>query len=203
MAPILIVLIVLALAGAAVWVRLLTETDTGTDAVACNAPQSETDAAAPAAAPGTVVEPSVVEDTQPAPLGDTRVRVFNANGQGGQAAEIAADLSEYGFASAPDVQVGNDPVYVDQNMQCQAQIRFGPGGVAAAGTVALVAPCAEFVRDERADDTVDLALGTLFRNLQPNPDAEEVLRSLSDVAPGTAAPALDLGLLEAARVSNC
>jgi hypothetical protein len=202
--PILVVLVVLALAGAAVWVNILTTTETGTDAVACNAPQPASDPAAPAAAePGSVVDASVVTDTQPAPLSATRVRVFNANGQGGQAAEIAADLSDFGFASAPDVQVGNDPVYVDQNMQCIAQIRFGAAGVAAAGTVALVAPCAEFVQDTREDDTVDLALGTNFRALEPNTDGEEVIRSLADVAPGAAAPNLDVDLLAAAHRVNC
>ncbi|AMY18905.1 MULTISPECIES: envelope integrity protein Cei [Nocardiaceae] len=203
-APILIVLVVLALAGAAVWVRVLTATETGTEAVACNAPQPPSDPAAPtAAALGEVVDAGVVDESQPLPLAATKVRVFNANGQGGQAAEIAADLNNYGYASAPDVQVGNDPVYVDQNMQCIAQIRFGEAGVAAAGTVALVAPCAEFVRDDRADDTVDLALGTNFRALQPNTDAEEVVRTLAEVPPGQPAPALDLDLLQAARTVDC
>ena len=203
-APILIVLLVLALAGAAVWIRVLTATETSTDAVACNAPQAPSDPAAPAPAePGTKVDATVVTDTQPTPLANTRVRVFNANGQGGQAAEIAADLSDFGFASAPDVQVGNDPVYVDQNMQCIAQIRFGPAGIAAAGTVALVAPCAEFVQDTREDDTVDLALGNAFRALQPNTDAQEVVRSLADVAPGAPAPTLDIDLLAAAHTVDC
>ncbi|MGB3773232.1 MAG: envelope integrity protein Cei [Rhodococcus sp. (in: high G+C Gram-positive bacteria)] len=202
--PILVVLVVLALAGAAVWFRILTATETSTDTIACNAPPAATDSSSPAAAePGTEVDGTVVTDTQPLPLSATRVRVFNANGQGGQAAEVAADLSEYGFASAPDVQVGNDPVYVDQNMQCNAQIRFGQSGIAAAGTVALVAPCAEFIQDTREDDTVDLALGTNFRALQPNTDGEEVVRSLAEVPPGSAAPTLDIELLAAAHAVDC
>lgn len=195
-APILVVLVVLALAGAAVWIRVLTATDTGTETVACNAPPSPADA-------GSVVDAATVTATQPVPLGSTRVRVFNANGQGGQAAEIAADLSEFGFASAPDVQVGNDPVYVDQNMECNSQIRFGPAGLAAAGTVALVAPCAEFVQDAREDDTVDLALGNNFRALQPNTDGEEVVRTLADIAPGSDAPQVDIDLLAAAHSIDC
>ena len=135
-------------------------------------------------------------------LSATRVRVFHANGQRGQAAHIAAQLSDSGFASAPDVQVGNDPVYLDQNMECSAQIRFGANGAAAAATVQLVAPCAERIEDTRPADTVDLALGNYFSDISPNNDAEEVLRTLRD-APGTASAPLDMDLLEAARVARC
>lgn len=129
--------------------------------------------------------------------------MFNANGEHGQAAQVAAQLSDYGFASAPDVQAGNDPIYVDQNMQCQGQLRFGPNGVAAASALWLVAPCAELIEDTRTDDTVDLALGTYFRKISPNTDAEEVLRSLKDPPPGTQPAPLDIDLLKAARTARC
>ena len=52
------------------------------------------------------------------------------------------------------------------------------------------------------DDIVDLALGTYFRKLQPNTDAEEVLSSLKTVAPGGAG-AVDIDLLKAARTAHC
>ena len=129
--------------------------------------------------------------------------MFNANGERGQAAHVAAQLSDYGFASAPDVQVGNDPVYVDQNMQCQGQIRFGSAGIGAASAVWLLAPCAELIEDSRTDDSVDLALGTYFSEIQPNDDAEEVLRTLAGAAPGAAPQPLDPDLLAAARQSRC
>ena len=103
--------------------------------------------------------------------------MFNANGERGQAAQVAAQLSDYGFASAPDVQVGNDPVYVDQNMQCQGQIRFGPNGIAAASTLWLVAPCAELIQDTARTTTRSTSrwAPTSARSA-PNTDAEEVLR---------------------------
>jgi hypothetical protein len=203
--PIVAVLAVLAVLGAVVWIKVFTTTEATTAAVSCNPPQPSSDPNAPAPAPlGTEVDPESLQDVQPAPLSATRVRVFNANGQGGQAAHIAAQLSDFGFASAPDVQVGNDPVYVDQNLQCQGQIRFGENGRAAAETVALVAPCSELIQDTRADDTVDLALGTYaLADLQPNPDAQEVLRSLADTPQGAQPAPLDLDLLKAARVSRC
>ena len=200
-APILAVLLVLALIGVAVWVKVLTTSDQSTPSVACNAPAASADPNTPAL--GDEVAPSALQDVEPAALSTTRVRVFNANGQGGQAATVAAELSDYGFASAPDVQVGNDPIYVDQNMQCQGQIRFGESGLAAASTVALVAPCTELIQDSRTDDTVDLALGSYFKDLQPNTDAEAVLQALASTPAGSEPAPLDIDLLAAARLSRC
>lgn len=202
--PIVIVLLVLALLGVITWIRVFTTGEAVTAAVECNAPSTAPASDGTAPAPlGERVDRSALLDVEPAALSSTKVRVFNANGERGQAATIAADLSEYGFASAPDVQVGNDPVYLDQNMQCQGQIRFGPNGTAAASAVWLAAPCSELIQDARADDTVDLALGTYFKALQPNSDAESVLQSLAGVTPGSAPAALDIDLLEAARAARC
>lgn len=202
--PILAVLLVLALIGTVVWIRVFTATETVATTAECNPPTTTTatDGTEPAAL-GTEVDPETLLDVEPAPLSASKVRVFNANGERGQAATVAAQLSEYGFASAPDVQVGNDPVYVDQNMQCQGQIRFGPNGFAAASAVWLIAPCAELIEDTRPDDSVDLALGTYFREISPNEDAEEVLRSLAGTAPNAAPAPLDIDLLGAARQSRC
>lgn len=202
--PILIVLLVLALLGVFTWVRVFTADEAVTATVECNEPPTGPTSDGTVPAPlGERVDRSTLLDVEPAALSATKVRVYNANGERGQAATVAADLSEYGFAAAPDVQVGNDPIYLDQNMQCQGQIRFGPNGAAAASTVWLVAPCAELIQDERPDDTVDLALGTYFTSLQPNPDAESVLQSLAGVAPGTTPAPLDITLLEAARSARC
>ncbi|WP_072801987.1 envelope integrity protein Cei [Rhodococcoides yunnanense] len=202
--PILIVFLVLALLGVFTWIRVFTAGEKVTAAVECNAPSEApaADGTVPAAL-GERLDRSSLLDVEPAALSATRVRVYNANGESGQAATVAAELSDYGFASAPDVQVGNDPVYLDQNMQCQGQIRFGGGGAAAASAVWLVAPCAELVQDGRGDDTVDLALGTYFKDLQPNSDAESVLQSLAGVTPGTPAAPLDIDLLAAARQARC
>lgn len=206
-APIIVVLSVLALLGAIVWIGVLAKTTESSTTAACNPPQAatkpgETDAEQPAPL-GEKVDSNVLRDAEPAALSATKVRVFNANGEHGQAAQVAAQLSDYGFASAPDVQAGNDPVYVDQNLQCQGQLRFGENGLAAASAVWLIAPCSELIQDERTDDTVDLALGTYFRSIAPNADAEEVLRSLQDPPPGSQPAALDIDLLEAARSARC
>lgn len=200
----MIVLLALALLGVFTWIRVFTSGETLATTVECNAPSTApaTDGTVPAPL-GERVDPNSLLDVEPAALSATKVRVFNANGERGQAATVAADLSEYGFASAPDVQVGNDPVYIDQNMQCQGQIRFGANGQAAASAVWLAAPCAELIQDGRADDTVDLALGTYFKNLQPNADAESVLQSLAGITQGSTPAPLDIDLLEAARTARC
>ena len=72
-----------------------------------------------------------------------------------------------------------------------------------ASAVWLVAPCAELIEDARTDDSVDLALGTYFSEIQPNDDAEEVLRTLASAAPGAEPAPLDADLLSAARESRC
>ncbi|MFZ2178486.1 MAG: envelope integrity protein Cei [Rhodococcus sp. (in: high G+C Gram-positive bacteria)] len=203
--PVLVVFAVLALLGAIIWIGVLTEGEDVATTVTCNAPPraQSTDPAAPQQTLGERVNAATLLDVEPAALSATKVRVFNANGEHGQAAQVAAQLSDYGFASAPDVQAGNDPIYIDQNMQCQGQLRFGPNGRAAASALWLVAPCAELIEDTRPDDTVDLALGTYFRKISPNADAEEVLRSLKDPPPGTQPEPLDIDLLKAARTARC
>lgn len=206
--PVLVLISILALLGTVLWVRILTKDEEVSAAVTCNLPQPVAEPAdpnAPAPQPlGKKMDPATLLDVEPATLAATKVRVYNANGERGQAAQVAAQLSGYGYASAPDVQVGNDPVYVDQNMQCHGQIRFGANGLAAASALWLVAPCAELIEDARPDDTVDLALGNYFNDLLPNTDAEEVLASLKEPAPGgMAAAPVDISLLKAARTARC
>ena len=202
--PWAVLVTVFALIGAIVWMKVLSEDETRTAPMSCNVPRAATQPGQPAAPTlGRRVSSSSLADVEPAALSATRVRVFNANNETGQAAHVASQLSEFGFASAPDVQVGNDPIYVDGNMACTGQIRFGPNGMAAAASVQLVVPCAELIEDDRPDDIVDLALGTNFGKIAPNLDAEEVLRALREPAPGSAPAPQDVELLEAARKAKC
>ena len=113
-------------------------------------------------------------DVTPAKLADAKIRVLNASGQGGQAAEVAGELRDLGFA---EPAATNDTVYANTRLECQGQIRFGPSGRAAAAAVWLVAPCTELFQDQRADDTVDLAIGTQFGELTHSDDIDAVLAS--------------------------
>ncbi|MBH0775104.1 envelope integrity protein Cei [Nocardia bovistercoris] len=200
--PWLIMLGIMALICAVVWIKALTTQDADTSAMACNSPSPASDpgAAAPAKL-GDRVGASRLQVVEPAPLANSKVRVLNANNQRGQAAHVAAQLGDLGFASAPGTQYGNDSVYVNGDLECAGQIRFGVNGRSAAASVQLVTPCAELIEDPRADDTVDLVLGSLFREIRPSNDAEEVLRALKNATPGGGS--IDMSLLEAARTARC
>ena len=103
-------------------------------------------------------------DVVPAKLADTKIRVLNASGQGGQAAEVAGALRDLGYAPPTAAQ---RHVYENTRLECQGQIRFGPTGRAAAAALWFVAPCTELYQDQRPDDTVDLAIGTDFTEVSP------------------------------------
>lgn len=200
----LIMVAALTVVATIVWIAVATRTEKDTAAMSCPSPNPPTAAKPGAPAPaqlGKRVGTGALTEIQPAPLPATKVRVYNANNQSGQATHVAAGLSDKGFASPPDMQYGNDPVYVDQNMQCVGQIRYGTAGRRAAASVQLMVPCAELIEDTRTDDTVDLALGTYFGELRPNREAEEILRTLRE--PGTNSAALDSTLLTDARKSKC
>ncbi|KZM75227.1 envelope integrity protein Cei [Nocardia terpenica] len=194
---------ILALICAIVWIKAMTTEGHGHAAMACNSPTPAADPNAPKPAPlGQRVSPSRLHDVEPAPLAQSKVRVYNASGQRGLAEHIASRLADYGFASPPAPQFANDPVYVNGDLQCTGQIRYGVNGRPAAASVQLIAPCAELIEDQRGDDSVDLALGELFSNdLHPDTNAEEVLKALKNPAPG--GPSIDSGLLDAARKGRC
>jgi hypothetical protein len=123
----------------------------------------------------------------PAKLADTKVRVLNASGRGGQAADVSGGLRDLGFAQPT---AANDPVYAQTRLTCQGQIRFGEAGQAAAAAVWLVAPCTELFKDDRADDSVDLALGTDFSALAHSDDIDAVLAGLRPESTDQSDPAL-------------
>jgi LytR cell envelope-related transcriptional attenuator len=131
----------------------------------------------------------------PAKLPDTKIRVLNASGRGGQAADVAGALKDLGFAQPV---AANDPIYANTRLSCQGQIRFGDAGQAAAAAVWLVAPCAELYHDDRTDDSVDLVLGTDFTALAHSDDIDAVLAGLR---PG-AEPA-DPALLSKIHAGTC
>lgn len=123
----------------------------------------------------------------PAKLADSQIRVFNANGERGQATAIAAEFREIGFAAPPDNASGNDPLNPDQDLACNGQLRFGDNGRWAALAVVMALPCVELVNDGREDATTDLALGTFFSGLSHKDTNEEVLAQLREGKPANAA----------------
>jgi hypothetical protein len=186
-------LVVLLVATGVVWTIALTKPPDVHEATACNPPPEPTDPAQPRL--GTPVSRTTLTNVAPAKLADTKIRVLNATGRGGQAADVAGALHDLGFAQPT---AANDPIYANTRLNCQGQIRFGDAGEAGAAALWLVAPCAELLRDVRTDDSVDLALGTEFSTLAHSDDIDAVLAGLR---PG-AEPA-DTDLLSKIHAGRC
>ena len=192
--PGIIALVVMLVATAIIWVVALTRPDNTHQATVCNSPPASTDPGQPKL--GTPVGRSSMIDVAPAKLAETKVRVLNASGQGGQAADVASGLRDLGF---PQPTAANDPIYTGTRLTCLGQLRFGQSGQAAAAAVWLVAPCAELFQDQRPDDSVDLALGTDFKSLAHSDNIDALLASLRPDA--TAPP--DLSLLSNIHSAAC
>lgn len=189
-APYVLFVVAAVVLGGLVWAVALRGNDAATQAVACPVP-------AAAEAAGLEAQPvGALDDTDPAVLGDTRIRVLNANGQSGQAGAVAAQLAEAGFQPAGSDATGNDPVY-GQALECHGQIRFGESGEAAARSLSLAAPCMQLVTDGRGDDSVDLVLGTTFSRLS---DSVSSVGALDELKVGRQPISAEL---DAARAVSC
>ncbi|MGD1111945.1 MAG: envelope integrity protein Cei [Mycobacterium sp.] len=192
--PAIFVLVFLVAVTGVVWVVALTRPAKVREAEACNPPPQQA-GSAPAQL-GEQMSRSAMIDVTPAKLADTKVRVLNASGRGGQAGDVAGAMKDLGFAQPT---AANDPIYAGTRLTCQGQIRFGTAGQATAAAVWLVAPCNELFNDNRADDSVDLVLGTEFSALAHNDDIDAVLATLR---PGANEPS-DPSLLSKIHASSC
>jgi hypothetical protein len=209
-APWIVVVSVLAVAAVVTWAVVLVKAGGPSVAAACPLPSG-------GRLPGQVVDASALDAAAPVPPGSVKVKVLNAGGQRGQANLVAAQLSDLGFqeAAAPD----NDPLFPRGDMECVGQLRFGPAGQGAARTLALVMPCTELVRDDRADDVVDVAVGTGFRDVNPPRAVRNALDQIGtgggsdgsanadpadpDASGAPATPRVDPTVLETARSAAC
>jgi LytR cell envelope-related transcriptional attenuator len=192
--PAIFVLVLLVVATGVAWTVALTRPARVHQAEACNPPPQP--AGSEPAQLGEPASRSEMMDVTPARLSDTKVHVLNASGRGGQAADVAGALKDLGFAQPT---AANDPIYATARLTCEGQIRFGTAGQATAAAVWLVAPCAELFRDNRADDSVDLAIGTDFGALAHSDDIDAVLATLR---PGANEPS-DPALLSKVHASSC
>jgi hypothetical protein len=210
--PALLLVLVLGIAATVVWLKVMNEDSEVTGAQHCDPPPKATaQAGKPAPTLGKALENTALDRTEPAAPSSALVRVVNASGQRGQARLVTETLRGLGFSQIGDP--ANDVLY-GEKMTCRAQIRFGAQGTAAARTLSLLEPCAELIRDERQDATVDVALGEKFDDLHPNRAARTLLEQLNDFAkqnPPTQGglqsdapqPELDSTLLSAARNVKC
>jgi LytR cell envelope-related transcriptional attenuator len=213
--PAVILIIILGVVATVVWLRVM-DTDAKLNSATHCAPPvvpSKTSSAPATPAPtlGQSLKNDSLDRTVPAPPGQALVRVLNAGSRRGGARIVTESLRELGFTQI--AEPANDPLYND-TMACRAQIRFGPQGTAAARTLSLVEPCAELIRDDRKDATVDMAIGEKFDDLRPNSQSKEVLDQLTSwsaahpkakggLQANAPQPKIDAKLLTAARKVSC
>lgn len=207
--PALVLLAVLVLVSGFVWTRVFENRQTTETATTCNPPSAKPGAAQQPV--GTPLPRNGLDDAPLVPPQDVATRVLNGNGQARQATLVSDELTSLGFAKGPDP--GNDPSYPNQDLKCHGQIRFGQDGAGEARTLSLMIPCAQLVRDERTDRSVDLALGSRFEDIKPKPEARQVLDQLKDWeakrdqgdagAQEVSPPKVDGKLLKEARDVSC
>jgi hypothetical protein len=188
--PAIIVVVLLVALTGVVWTVALTRPAKVHEAAVCNPPPQASPQATGTATPkqlGEQISRTDMTDVVPAKLADTKIHVLNASGRGGQAGDVAGALKDLGFAQPT---AANDPLYAGTRLTCQGQIRFGTAGQSTAAALWLVAPCTELFRDNRSDDSVDLALGTDFSALAHNDDIDAALASLKTGATESPDPAL-------------
>lgn len=211
--PAFLLILVLGVAATVVWLKVMDQDSEVTGAAHCDPPPTRSAASSGKPAPtlGKPLEPTALDRTEPAAPSSALVRVVNASGQRGEARLVTETLRGLGFTQVGDP--ANDVIY-GEKMTCRAQIRFGAQGTAAARTLSLVEPCAELIRDERQDATVDVVLGEKFDDLHPNRAARNLMEQLNDFAKqnppakgglqsDAPQPELDATLLATARNVKC
>jgi hypothetical protein len=181
--PAFILILVLGIAATVVWLNVMSKESETANAVHCDPPGPQpTTKGTPTTPPTTLGKPlefTSLDRTVPAPPGQVLVTVVNASTTKGAARIVTESLRQLGFEQVAEPT--NDPLYGD-TMTCRSQIRFGPQGTAAARTLSLIEPCAELIRDERKDATVDVAIGSDFDDLRPNGSARSALEQLEQWA---------------------
>lgn len=170
-----------------VWTQIFGSTEDIETATTCNQPGKPT--AAPgesvSAEPpelGKMLQRDALNRTDPIPPQDVHVRVLNGNGESKQASLVSEELNGLGFS--PGGEAADDAIYANYDLNCHGQIRFGGPGAGAARTMSLVAPCAQLVRDDRNDSSVDFALGSEFDDIKTTTEAKRVLQELKTKVPG-------------------
>jgi hypothetical protein len=158
--PPLIFLLVLALAGLAVWWHAIAQDSDRqkAQAAAC----ATVEAAPPSLDPTTIT-----------------VRVFNATDEAGLAQTVADDLKNRGFTIA---EIANDTS--GRKVTGTGEVRYGRRGQDAAAYLRVYLPGAGKYLDTRADAKVDLVIGPDFSALAT---PEEVAAALSPAASAAAA----------------
>ncbi|MFW0797382.1 envelope integrity protein Cei [Gordonia sp. CPCC 205515] len=220
--PAIIVAVLLLLVGVVTWIVALAGSGSATVPTACNQPTpasvdpSASAASAPAAppppAPATPAAPApkltAADRTQmlevaPAALSTFQVRVLNASSQRGAARSVSDDLTAIGFNPTPNDPYADDALYPNRDLNCVAQIRFGPAGKASAAAVWVALPCAQLIEDGRQGTAVDVALGEYYESREQSQDAQAVLEALRSPDATNPKSGADPTLVKAVHSQTC
>jgi hypothetical protein len=207
--PALIVIGVLGLGAVFVWVNAIVSRADIDATIKCDPPPTPA-----AGVTYTSLGHGALDDRAPIPPDKVAVKVLNASKTRGQGGIVTESLRSLGFTQIANPE--DDPAYPgDTKATCRGEIRFGENGASAARTLSLLVPCAELIKDNRQDATVDLALGTTFGDLRPTAAASQLIGQLKtwsqqhqgsgggEQSAGTSAPALDQAALASARNVTC
>ncbi|SFB45514.1 LytR cell envelope-related transcriptional attenuator [Amycolatopsis marina] len=170
--PALIVIGLLGAVSVFVWLNVIVSRDDLNEAVRCTPPPSP-----PEGVTYTSLGYDGLDGVAPVPPDKVAVQVLNASEIRNGATLTTLALKDLGFSETGEP--ANDPAYQDDEANCRGQIRFGENGTAAARTLSLVEPCAELVKDNRKDATVDFSIGTVFNGVRPRKEGLQVLDQLS------------------------
>lgn len=217
--PAIILAVVLLVGGLVAWVVALSGSNADAVPTACNQPTPASASASTPAAPApraggppapsadpptlTTVSREEMLSVAPAALATFQVRVLNASTQRGAARSVSDDLTAQGFNPVPDNPYGDDALYPNQDLNCVAQIRFGPAGKASAAAVWLALPCAQLVDDGRPGQGVDVALGEYYKGREQSQDAQAALEALRSADPKNPKTGVDPGLVRAVHSQPC
>ncbi|WP_238419222.1 envelope integrity protein Cei [Gordonia sp. 'Campus'] len=206
--PAIVTVVALLILGVVVWAVALGGDDTESVPTACNQPTPPTSVEAGATPPPapptlTVVGRDEMLEVVPAPLATFGVRVLNASDERGAARSVSDDLTAQGFTPVPDTPYADDPLYPNQDLDCVAQIRFGPAGRAAAAATWLAFPCAQLVDDGRRGTAVDVALGAYHSGGEMSQDAQAALEALRSADPKNPETGVDPALVKAVHSASC
>ncbi|GAC58348.1 hypothetical protein GOHSU_37_00440 [Gordonia hirsuta DSM 44140 = NBRC 16056] len=193
--PAIVIGTVLAVAAIAAWAFALTGGSTESYPVDCAMPTKQD-------VKLTVVGTGEMIEVAPAAQSTFRVTVLNSAAARGSARSVSDDLARQGFTPG-EPAYGDDTLYTERDLDCVAQIRFGPGGQNAAAAVWLAVPCAQLVNDDRAGADVDVALGEFYHSAPSTQEQQAALESLRSVDPRNPKTGVDKSLIEAVHRQPC
>lgn len=209
--PAIVIVVLLVAAAIFVWTKVIAKAADVNAAVACAQPAAPAPGK-PKPVMGTALPYDALDKIAPEPAADVKVQVLNASTQRGAATQASNQLIQDGLQVAAPA---DDPLYPKGNMKCRGQIRFGANGESAARTVSLLVPCTQLVKDNRQDASVDLAIGSDFSGVSPDPQARQAIQQLAawaakhpqpqggQQAQNSVLPQLNPNLLAGAHSTQC